>query len=111
MKARLPVVFVAEAGTELIGFVRVALSDNGPCPARLETLYVSERFRRTGLGQALVDRATEWCVGHGCREMAVDFISNNSAASQFYEQLGFKSLLITYMRKLPATTGREGHIT
>ena len=85
---------------EITRFVRVALVEDGLCPARIETLCVAPAHRAKGIGRALVERATRWCIEHGADEICVDFIAPNTEARGFYERLGYTPLLMTYVRRL-----------
>jgi GNAT superfamily N-acetyltransferase len=81
-------IFLAEEGGEATGFARVTLTDDGPCPARLETLFV--RPERRGIGRQLLERALGWCAEHGADEVALDVLAGNVDAARFYERLGWR---------------------
>jgi ribosomal protein S18 acetylase RimI-like enzyme len=55
----------------------------------LEDLYVAERARRTGLGQALVGAALERAERRGCRRVELDVDDDNAPAIALYESMGF----------------------
>ena len=93
-------VFVAVEHEEIIGFVRVGLHGEGPLPARIETLFVAEEHRGTGVARALVEAAERWCLDHGADEVGVEFIAANEGAQRTYDHLGYRPFLVTYMRRL-----------
>jgi len=93
-------VFVAVIGGDIVGFVRVGLHGEGPLPAHIETLFVTEEHRGTGVARALVEAAERWCLDHGADEVGVEFIAANEAAQRTYERLGYRPFLMTYMRRL-----------
>ncbi len=57
----------------------------------LEDLYVEEGARGTGLGRALVARATERALERGARRMELDVNEANAPALALYGSFGFVS--------------------
>jgi ribosomal protein S18 acetylase RimI-like enzyme len=57
----------------------------------LEDLYVAERARRAGLGEALVACAIERARARGCGRIELDVSESNRAAWALYEQMGFSA--------------------
>ena len=94
------VILLAEIEGEAVGFVRVAVTESGPCRGRIETLFVAEDARGRGIGSAMLEAACTWCRAHEANEVCVEFIAPNSEARAFYESRGFQPLLITHMRRL-----------
>ncbi len=92
--------FIAEVAGDRIGFVRVSLADDGPCPARIDTLFVADAFRGKRVGFRLLERACAWCRERDATEVCVEFIAPNDLAREFYEHAGFLPLLSTFMRRL-----------
>lgn len=93
--------FVAETVGGIVGFVRATLSESGPCPGRIETLFVAHDQRGRGAGTQLLKRACDWCRERGATDVSVEFIAPNGDARSFYEAAGFKPLLVTYMQPAP----------
>ena len=59
-------VFIAEDGSQPVGFVQVALVEPDPSPARIENLVVAGSERGTGVERALMEAALELvCRGPG----------------------------------------------
>ena len=89
--------FVAETpdGT-LAGFAEVDLRSHadGCDPARpvgyLEGWYITEQYRRQGLGGRLLLAAEDWARHHGCAEMASDTWIDNELSQGCHEDLGFE---------------------
>jgi GNAT superfamily N-acetyltransferase len=83
---------VAEAGGTVAGFI-------GYCPFNnyesdtpicwIMALSVSQRFRRQGIGQALLAHVEEWCTRSGIRGMTVQSGEQRADAHTFYESCGF----------------------
>lgn len=93
-------IFVAEIAGDVVGFVRVSLTDDGPCPAHIDTLFVVEGCRGRRVGTRLLDCAFAWCRQRRAEEVAVEFIAPNDLAREFYDHAGFQPLLTTYIRRL-----------
>jgi ribosomal protein S18 acetylase RimI-like enzyme len=57
----------------------------------LEDLYVAERARRAGLGEALVACAIARARARGCGRIELDVSESNRAAWALYERMGFSA--------------------
>ena len=97
------VIFVYDTGHELVGFIRVALMDSWLCPGQVESLYVRDDHRSQGVGQVLMAQALAWCAAHEAAEVGLHVSASNAGAARFYARLGFRPVLHTYVRPLPAT--------
>jgi N-acetylglutamate synthase-like GNAT family acetyltransferase len=82
--------FIAEAGGEASGCV--ALERTGPEVCYLERLAVLPRFRRQGLGQALVRHTLSQARVWGASRVELGLIAQQSELLRFYERLGFTLL-------------------
>jgi ribosomal protein S18 acetylase RimI-like enzyme len=88
-------VLVARDGDEAVGLLVAYVSTATPTRqpvsyAVLRSMYVNSDHRRHGLGHRLVERFTSWARDNGCVEARVDSYVANTAAQDFYEQLGFR---------------------
>jgi GNAT superfamily N-acetyltransferase len=83
-------VWVAEVEGELAGFAYayVLLRIDGDTSVFLYELDVDERFRRLGLGRALVDQARTLAEGEGVLKMWVDTSYDNEPAKRTYAAAG-----------------------
>lgn len=83
-------VWVAEVEGELAGFAYayLLLRIDGDTSVFLYELGIDERFRRRGLGRALVDQARVLAERTGALKMWVDTSYNNDAAKQTYAAAG-----------------------
>jgi ribosomal protein S18 acetylase RimI-like enzyme len=83
-------VFVAERGTEIIGF---ASGNRLPQPkhgfdAELSAIYIRREFQRAGIGRRLVAETVESLGTRGASGLIVWVIAGNKSARAFYERLG-----------------------
>jgi aminoglycoside 6'-N-acetyltransferase I len=80
----------------LTGFLSAGLRSHadGCDPARpvgyVEGWFVHEKFRKQGVGKALLNSAEEWARAHGCVEMASDALIENAGSQRAHEALGFE---------------------
>jgi len=56
----------------------------------VEGWYVTEAYRRSGIGAQLLARAEEWARAQGCSEMASDTWIDNDISQRVHEALGFE---------------------
>ena len=86
------VVFVADVDGVVAAWVHVfrprLLESDGE--AEIGGLVVDERFRRCGLGRALMDRAEAWAAETGCRAVRLRSNVVREAAHAFYEVRGYE---------------------
>jgi ribosomal protein S18 acetylase RimI-like enzyme len=92
-------VFIAEQTGEAAGFVNVILRETPPIEilmprlfAVVDSLGVSQRFQRQGIGRALMQRAAEWAVAKGAASLELTVWDFNQAAIGFYQSLGYEIL-------------------
>jgi ribosomal protein S18 acetylase RimI-like enzyme len=81
--------FVAEDGTEIVGFAEVELASWNR-RASITHLYVSPGHRGRGIGAALVEALAERARRGGARCLWLETQNVNYPAIQFYRRLGFR---------------------
>jgi len=93
----LPVaLLVAEYSGELVGFVEIGLRSHadGCDPSApvgfIEGWFVAEKFRRHGVGRALIAAAEAWAREHGALELASDTWLDAEVSQRAHEALGFE---------------------
>jgi len=91
------VVMVAESDLDgVVGFVEVDLRSHadGCDPAQpvgyVEGWYVTEGYRRSGVGAKLIDAAETWARSLGCVEMGSDAVIDNLVSQQAHSALGYE---------------------
>ena len=91
-------VFVADMDGQLVGFVNVIvrLSSDIPvlvprCFALIENLAVDRKYRRQGVGSALLEHAHSWAVGQGASTVELNVFEFNRGAQVFYRKLGYRT--------------------
>ncbi len=83
-------VFVAEHGTDIVGFAagnRLPDAKHG-FDAELTAVYLRREFQRAGLGRRLVGAVADAQIGQGATGLLTWVIAGNKPARAFYEGLG-----------------------
>jgi GNAT superfamily N-acetyltransferase len=102
------VIFLAEDSSQLIGLVEEYFrQDNEDNPlivphkyAHLQSIMVSEPYRKSGVGKKLMEVAQQWARDKGATEMRLDVWEFNQGTIQFYEKMGFHTLKRTLVTNL-----------
>jgi putative acetyltransferase len=83
-------VFVAEADGEIVARLSLA-RDSHPASSHVADLglMVDARYRRQGIGRALLERAVDWARESGVRKLELHVFPHNEAAIRLYETTGF----------------------
>ncbi len=76
---------VADAGGQILGFVGMALLDDGT--GEITSLYVLPEFQHQGIGRALWEAGCAKLEEKGCQEVWV-WVLESAPARQFYEHRG-----------------------
>ncbi|MBB5955852.1 ribosomal protein S18 acetylase RimI-like enzyme [Saccharothrix tamanrassetensis] len=79
---------VAEA-PEPVGLVAGVPHEDHDDVLYLYSMWVKPRFRRRGVGEALVAEVLAWAREHGWRRVQLRVFRGNVAARRLYERLGF----------------------
>jgi ribosomal protein S18 acetylase RimI-like enzyme len=91
---------VATKGEKVIGFLRAELRERLFYEPHIEghitEMYVLPEFRRTQMGEEILQRGTSELVKLGAEIIVGDLASRNEIAVQFYTKRGFRRLTETY---------------
>jgi N6-L-threonylcarbamoyladenine synthase len=83
--------FVAHDDVELLGYVGVAVvAESGQ--SDINTIAVSPKARRRGVGEALLRRAIDTAGTLGANEVFLDVRADNPPARALYEKFGFQQI-------------------
>jgi GNAT superfamily N-acetyltransferase len=102
------VIFLAECSGHSVGLVEVYYrQDDKANPlivpyqyAYLQSLMVSEPYRKTGIGHKLMEVARQWAREKGATEMRLDVWGFNRGALDFYAEMGYRPLRRTLVAEL-----------
>jgi ribosomal protein S18 acetylase RimI-like enzyme len=101
-------ILVADVDHSVVGFVavlaRVALEelDEDQTPyAYISDLVVLPRYRRRGIGRALIERAESVVRGSGATILRVGVLAGNGPAAALYRTAGFRDYQLQLVKRLP----------
>lgn len=86
-------IFVARQAEQVIGLCCVQLvisTSQGSYSAWVEDVIVSHEFRGQGIGKTLLEHALQWAKQQGATRAQLVLDGQNTAAIQFYQQLGWR---------------------
>jgi ribosomal protein S18 acetylase RimI-like enzyme len=95
MRKESDIVLVAEAAGCLVGFCVAGIVQRPPvyeiseCGG-IDSLAVTEGYRRRGVGNRLVEEARRWFIGRGVRRIEVGVLMENRTAGSFWRKMGFR---------------------
>ncbi len=95
--------FVAEVDNQIAGYACLRLLTNvcDPIPyAELSELYVAARFRREGVGGALIHHIENEAASQGATALVLMTAWRNQRAHTFYHAMGYGLYTITMRREL-----------
>ncbi len=80
-------IFVASAGSKHVGYCLCSIfGDIG----EIDSIYIDELQRKSGLGRQLVEKALQWFKINGLKQLTVSIAHGNEGVVPFYENFGFK---------------------
>lgn len=98
-------VFVAEQDGQVVGYVYAGLEPMSWKELRdaagfIHDVAVAEPYRGRGIGEALVQRASDWLRDHGAPRVLLWTAQRNAAAQRLFVRLGFRPTMIEMTREL-----------
>lgn len=90
--------FVAQIRERLVGLICVLIRESPEMPifvrrryAQVDQVVVKEKFRRTGIGRALMEKAHDWAVAEAADSVELNVWEFNREAIEFYQRLGYET--------------------
>jgi len=87
LKKEKMLVMLAGNGDRPIGYCVCTISAEGD--GEIDSIYVEDGYRRSGIGEELMRRAIAWLDAGGAKRKIVAVAAGNEAAIPFYESFGF----------------------
>jgi len=91
------VVFVAEIGDAIVGFVAGHRTTRHGCQGELEWINVSSSHQRRGIATQLLAAMAAWFIKQGATKVCVDVEPTNAVARAFYAKHGAVDLKPSWM--------------
>lgn len=82
------VVWVAEVDGEFAGYTAGQATTRYGCDGELQWMNVEERFRGTGVADALIRKLISWFIAEQLTKVCVDVDPANTVARKFYARHG-----------------------
>jgi len=86
-----------------IGVVEVQELRSGDRLGVIRELFVEDRARSVGVGEALTDRIVAFCREHGCVGIDAIALPGHRATKNFFEEQGFTARALTMHTRLDPT--------
>lgn len=92
-------VLVAESANEIVGYIFAQIESTswrdlrGPC-GFIHDVYVQERMRGQGVGQALLRAAIDWVYSKGRSQVVLWSKSGNVSAQRLFSKVGFRDTMV-----------------
>lgn len=101
-------ILVAECSGRVIGFAEIYLRNPDPTSrvvvskpyAHLQSLAVTEGFKRQGIGSQLLHTAEFWASDRGAVELRLDIWEFSAGPLEFYEKSGYYTFRRTLAKNL-----------
>jgi ribosomal protein S18 acetylase RimI-like enzyme len=99
------VIFVAEQDRAIVGYVYAGMEPRNWKELReaagfIHDVVVDAAHRRSGIGAALVEAASEWLRHHGAPRIMLWTAEQNSSAQRLFLRLGFRRTMIEMTREI-----------
>lgn len=95
-------VFVAIVDDKIVGYLCGKLARVGSygrlptvIAAEIETFFILDEFRSSGIGKKLYDKFIEWCKTKNVDKVRLDVHPRNELAIKFYRKNNFKDFYLT----------------
>lgn len=100
-------IIVATEGDDIIGILHIIEKITPPYPsvvphkyAEIMDIFVTETFRRNGVGKMLIIAAEEWAKSRGLEYLELNVIHENTGAFKFYRRNEFEPVTYKMRRKI-----------
>jgi diamine N-acetyltransferase len=102
------VLFIAETQDQIIGllygYIRIIPEIPIRIPCRIgevDTLVVAQRFRRLGIGKALMERAHDWAGHMKLDRLELSVWNFNTGAQDFYREMDYRPAFVRMWKNGP----------
>jgi ribosomal protein S18 acetylase RimI-like enzyme len=97
---------IDSADGSIVGYCISTISTDGET-GEIDSLYVDEGCRGSGIGRRLVENAVSWFDSHGVEMQILDVGVGNEQVLDFYSKFDFYPALIILQRKKRASSSEK----
>ncbi|MDF2857754.1 MAG: family N-acetyltransferase [Neobacillus sp.] len=87
------IIFIVKIGEDSVGFVQLYPAFSSVSMRKswiLNDLFVSENYRRKGMGEKLIKTVIDFAVETGVKGVSLETGKGNISAQRLYEKIGFE---------------------
>lgn len=89
------VIYVVWDGTDTVCYCIASVEG---LIGEIDSIVVTEEYRRTGIGTEMMTLALKWLENHCCDTMTLSVAEGNEAALDFYRRFGFAEKIVLMQR-------------
>lgn len=96
-------IFVAENNKEFLGYLEVTEDRDyftHESIAYISAIAVTPLGEGKGIGKMLMEKAENWCLDKGCKQLVLDVFKANENALKFYKHLGYEEEIVKMVKTL-----------
>lgn len=99
------ILLAAKINGQIVGYLHGFIKNNYKNVSKedigqVNIIFVEEKFRKQGIGKALITKFSSWLKEKNVKIMEVETYINNESAKKFYEKADFSSVKITYRKEI-----------
>lgn len=108
------IVYVALDKNRVVGYlagnINMQINQQANSIAKIDNIFVLEKYRKYGIGSKLIIQFKEFCLQNKVEEIKVTTYAQNQIAIQFYRKNGFQESEITLKQKVNSTFQDEANL-
>ena len=81
-----------------IGYCISSIDRDDNTIGEIDSIYVDEAYRKSGIGKQLMEKAIEWLSARGTKSQKIIVVVGNEQVLNYYSQFDFFSLHIVLQR-------------
>ena len=89
---------VERATGNIVGYCISTIDKENQAVGEIDSLFIEDNHRNSGIGSALIERATEWLTSRGTTTQKLLVGVGNENAIEFYKKFGFYPLHIVLQK-------------
>ncbi len=91
--------YVLDSGeNRIIGYCITIIDKEDKTAGEIESIFIEENYRKTGIGRKLIGNALEWLTTKGANVQKVVVAAGNESVMDYYRQFDFFPLHIVLQR-------------